>query len=264
MRSAPHWSAALHSVEPDEAPVEVPAPSTLTILAGDGQIAPLVMSHHGFAMATFAPVSVQVRDAGGIPIAGVGIAWSVGDTPGNMGVQLDPHGTSPCIVMTDDDGVATLDRMRGASATAFYEHGPFTLIARHGTANVAARLAVTAPAVLRPSIASGDNQRAARTGERVPGGEATFAPLRILLRDNDGKPAAGIEVLFEAVGPDGMTIRLSGGGSTAVLRSGATGVVTLGQSEGTAIVCSGCDGEFKVVVTPVGSAPIVSHHTVAP
>jgi hypothetical protein len=31
---------------------------------------------------------------------------------------------------------------------------------------------------------------------------------------------------------------------------------------GRSIVCSGGDGEFKVVVTPVNTKPIVSHHTV--
>src|SRR5262249_29295275 len=117
---------------PDPAPAR-PVP-TLMIIAGDEQTAELQMTEHGFGMALFQPVSVLLRDADGVPLAGELVEWSVGETPGIMGVQMDPHGTAPCIVVTDADGVATLNRMQGHAASAFYDHGPFTLVARHGAA----------------------------------------------------------------------------------------------------------------------------------
>jgi hypothetical protein len=236
---------------------------TLTITAGDDQTAALVMTEHGFPMATFDPVTVVLRDAAGAVLAGAPVAWSVGETPGNMGVQMDPLGTSPYIVLTDDRGVATLDKMRGRSISAFYDHGPFTLVARHGSASVAARLLVAAPPTLKPRFASGDNQSVARSGERVPGGEAVFAPVRVLLKDTEGNLAPGVKVTFEAVEPRGMTVRLSSEGGTAEVISDAEGMATLDLLDGNGIVCRGASGEFKLIVTPQGSKPIVSHHTVA-
>jgi hypothetical protein len=244
---------------------EAPDPTaghTLSIVAGDDQTAVLVMTAHGFPMATFDPVAAKLRDAGGAALAGFAVAWSVGETPGNMGVQMDPLGTSPCIVMTDEHGVATLDKMRGRSASAFYDYGPFTLVARHGAASVAAHMAVAPPLILRPKIASGDNQSVARSGDSVPGGEAVFAPVRILLKDSEGTLAPGVPVVFEAVGPKGMTVRISPEGETATVTSDALGVATLDLMGGNSMVCSGGQGEFKVVVTPENTKPIVSHHTV--
>src|SRR5438876_11980670 len=87
---------------------EAPDPTaghTLSIVVGDDQTAPLVMTDLGFPMATFDPVAAQLRDADGAVLAGLAVAWSVGETPGNIGVQMDPVGTSPCMAMTDEPGV---------------------------------------------------------------------------------------------------------------------------------------------------------------
>src|ERR1700730_3718080 len=132
---------------------EAPDPTagrTLSIVAGDNQTASLVMTDHGFPMATFDPVAAELRDAGGAVLAGLAVAWSVGETPGNMGVQMDPLGKCPYVVLPDEPGVAPLDKMRGRSASAFYDYGPFTLVARHGAASVAAHMAVAPPLILTP------------------------------------------------------------------------------------------------------------------
>jgi len=235
---------------------------TLSIVAGDDQAAPLVMTDLGFPMATFDPVAAELRDADGAVLAGLAVSWSVGETPGNMGVQMDPAGTSPCIVTTDEHGIATLDKMRGRSASAFYDYGPFTLVARHGTAAAVAHMAVAVPLALKPTIAAGDNQSVARSGSRVPGGEAVFGPVRILLKDPEGRRAPDVRVKFEGVGPGAMKVRLSAEGDSATVISDAEGVATLDLMGGNGIVCSGGTGEFKLIVTPDNTKPIVSHHTV--
>ena len=235
---------------------------TLSIVAGDNQTAPLVMTDLGFPMAIFDPVAAELRDADGTVLGGLAVAWSVGETPGNMGVQMDPMGTSPCIVQTDEHGVATLDKMRGRSASAFYDYGPFTLVARHGTASAVAHMTVAVPLVLKPTIASGDNQSVGRSGGRVPGGEAVFEPVRILLKDTEGRRAPDVRVTFEAVAPGAMKVQISAEGDTATVISDADGVATLNLMGGKGIVCSGGSGEFKVIVTPDNTKPIVSHHTV--
>jgi hypothetical protein len=264
MRNPADWSTQVAdpvAPEADSAPDRRP---TLRILAGDAQTAALSMTAHGFPMATFEPISVELRDDAGAVLAGEPVAWSVGETPGAMGVQMDPHGASPCITVTDEHGVATLDRMRGAAVSAFYDHGPFTIIARHASASVVAHLEVAEPAVLRPTIVSGDNQSVARTGSRVPGGEAAFAPVRILLQDTHGQVAPGVRVRFEAIGTGSMSVRISSEGSTAEAVSDAAGIVTLDQMGGFSAVCSGRDGEFKIIATPDETKSVVSHHTVSP
>jgi hypothetical protein len=239
------------------------AGQTLTIIAGDEQTAALVMTEHGFPMATFDPVAAELRDASGGVLAGEPVAWSVGETPGNMGVQMDPMGTSPCIVVTDDRGVSTLDQMRGRSISAFYDHGPFKLLASHGSARAAANLFVAPPPTLKPKFISGDNQSVARSGDRVTGGEAVFGPVQVLLKDTEGNAAPGVTVAFEAVEPKGMTVRLSSEGGSAEIVSDAEGLVTLNLLDGNGMVARGASGEFKIIVTPKGTKPIISHHTVA-
>ena len=235
----------------------------LTILTGDDQTAALVMTDLGFPMATFEPITAELRDAGGAVLPGEPVAWSVGETPANMGVQMDPMGTAPCIVVTDERGVATLDKMRGKAASAFYDYGPFTLVASHEGASAAANLTVATPVAIVPAIVSGDNQSVARSGDAVPGGEAVFAPVTILMKDTQRRPVPGVRVSLEAIGPKGMTIRLSPEGATAVVVSDAEGLVTLDWMGGNSMVCTGGAGEFKIMVTPDDTKPVVSHHTVA-
>lgn len=241
-----------------------PAPSgpTLTITAGDNQTAQLLMTAHGFPMATFDPIVVVLRDAGGAPMAGHAVSWAPGETPGNMGIQLDPRGTSPLVLTTDDEGVAVLDQMRGRSLSAFYQEGSFQLIARSGPASASATLTVVAPLEITAKIVGGDNQAVARSGNKVFGGEARFAPVTIRLKDSEGALVAGVKVVFEAAGPGGMTIQLTPGYSDTDVLTDADGLATLNLMDGDGIVCSGADGDFKIVVTPAGGRPVISHQSV--
>ena len=249
--------------EPGEAAADLAPPGpTLTITVGDNQTASLVMTEHGFPMAAFAPVTAVLKDASGAPLAGEAVAWAVGETPGNMGVQLDPHGTSPLITVTDEHGVTTLDRMRGSSLSAFYDSGAFTLVASHGRTSAAAHFAVATPLALTTRITAGDNQSAARSGTRVAGGEARFGPLEIRVRDADGEPVAGIKVVFAAVGPGCMMIQVTPGQDEVDLLTDAEGAATLNLMDGDSSVCRGCDGDFKIVVTAVGAKPVVAHFSV--
>ena len=251
--------------EPVEAAADpTPAGPTLTIVAGDNQTANLVMTEHGFPMAAFAPVTVVLKDADGAPLAGEAVAWAVGETPGNMGIQLDPHGTSPLITVTDERGSTTLDRMRGSSLSAFYDSGAFTLVASHGRTVAAANFSVAIPLALTTKITGGDNQSVARAGTRVAGGEARFGPLEIRVRDSLGEPVAGIKVVFAAIGPGCMMIQVTPGQDEIDLLTDAEGVATLDLMDGDSSVCRGCDGDFKIVITAVGAKPVVAHYSVVP
>ena len=89
-----------------------------------------------------------------------------------------------------------------------------------------------------------------------------FEPVRILLKDTEGRRAPDVRVTFEAVAPGAMKVQISAEGDTATVISDADGVATLNLMGGKGIVCSRGAGEFKVIVTPDNTKPIVSHHTV--
>lgn len=251
------------SLVEEAVPAAAEARPTLTTLAGGEQTATLVMTEHGFGMAVFQPISVLLKDAAGRPMPDVEVSWSVGETPGLMGVQMDPHGTSPCLVMTDADGVATLNKMRGNAASAFYDHGPFTVVARGGGASMSINLVVAEPPALVATIVSGDNQSVARTGTTVMGGEAVFAPVKVRLAEVSGNVVPGTPIAFEAIGPGSMSIRLGPGGlATTEVTTDADGIATLDLVGGAGMVCRGRAGEFKVVVTPPRTKSVVIHATV--
>src|SRR5207253_965225 len=81
-------------------------------------------------------------------------------------------------------------------------------------------------------------------------GLAVFEPVRILLKDTEGRRAPDVRVTFEAVAPGAMKVQISAEGDTATVISDADGVATLNLIGGKGIVCSRGAGEFKVIVTP--------------
>ncbi|MGH2719141.1 MAG: hypothetical protein ACRDJU_11230 [Actinomycetota bacterium] len=247
--------------EPEASPAGV---ETLAIVAGDNQTVSAIMTEHGFPMATFAPVAAELRDASGAPLAGEEVSWSVGETPGNMGIQLDAHGRTPLVVTTDAAGVATLDRMNGSSLSAFYDWGPFDLVAHHGRTSAAARLSVAPPLALTTKIRAGDNQTVQLSRARTARAEARFDPLTVYVKDSEGQPAIGVPVTFTATFPRTMIVQVAPGQDEVIVVTNHDGIATLDLMDGSSMVCGGSDGEVKVTARPAGGKPAVAHQTVAP
>jgi hypothetical protein len=61
------------------------------------------------------------------------------------------------------------------------------------------------------TILSGNDQSVARIGTLVPGGEADFAPLSVMLTDSAGNPLVGtVAFKVSSPTPKGMVIELDG------------------------------------------------------
>src|SRR5436190_618537 len=105
----------------------------LTILSGNNQTAQRVLTASGIAIANFAPLSVVLHNSAGQPLSGQQITWSSPSHPPAMAVQMEPSGASPCIVTTDSNGNATLNKMGGSSVQAYYADGNFTVVASYGS-----------------------------------------------------------------------------------------------------------------------------------
>jgi hypothetical protein len=130
-----------------EAIDELPPPpavanATMTILSGDGQKSPAMAQPTGIATAQFDALSVVVK-ANGKPLPGVRVSWTC-DPPAKMKCQAQPSAASPTITLTDGNGVATLNKMRGKSITAYYAkaHAAIAMTASYGKASAVFHLTV--------------------------------------------------------------------------------------------------------------------------
>ena len=134
------------------------AGATLTMTKGDGQV--VIRSRHGgsgLAKAIFEPLMVRVKDSAGKPLVNVRVLFQSDEATciPNPAVQITPGGEKLLYVMTDEHGDATLGIMpngipntsdprfkMGQSINAYYEDGPFTIIASFGDAKVLFHLVV--------------------------------------------------------------------------------------------------------------------------
>jgi hypothetical protein len=223
-------------------------------MGGNGQTHPRVMTSSGIATAKFDAMTVQLRDSQGEPLAGEKVSWST--PPSAMAVQMEPSGASPCITVTDSNGVATLNKMAGKSIEAYYADGGFTVTASYGEASQTFEGTVggEAPEGVTVSIVSGDHQSVPRTGLDIPGGRASFAPLQVKVVDTAGQPVSGATIGF-AVGsnPAGMAVQMHPlyGGGLRVVTDGS-GIATLNQMGGNSMTCYYAMGNFTITATPDG------------
>lgn len=166
-----------------ELPIEVyPVPTTITLLAGDGQRAPV-----GQRLAV--PLKAQIVSRGGRPMAGVPVRFTVTEPTGHIAPDTDT---------SDADGIV---------------QGVWTLGDRPGRQRSA--LAVDGEPPIATSLAADAEPVAANTrvtpGEPSAGGAGFELPEPIIVRvtDSTGAPLGDVPVSWEAAG--GGTIVGDGG-----------------------------------------------------
>jgi hypothetical protein len=119
----------------------LPDPWTLSIASGDNQKLPRTTKPGGeFPTADFAPLQVAVKDNAGKPLGGVPVRF-ICSHPAAMACQIDPI-ASDTTVMSDGNGIATLQKMAGKSISAYYLDGPVTIGATYGSASTTFHLTV--------------------------------------------------------------------------------------------------------------------------
>jgi len=158
---------------------EVQAGAThLMVVSGDGQT--------GTVAKTLAkPLVVKATDAGGSPIPGLTVTWSV--VAGGGGVFATPT------TATAMDGTASVTFSLGQKM------GPVMLTAQAGAVSAAFTATATPDQLAKLVVAAGDNQ----TGTAD---EALPMPLVVNAQDQYGNPIGGVSVSWSA---------LDGGGSVA-------------------------------------------------
>ena len=165
-----------------ELPIEVfPVPTTITLLAGDGQRAPV-----GQRLAV--PLKAQIVSRGGRPMAGVPVRFTVAEPTGRIAPDIDT---------SDADGIVqavwTLGDRPGRQRSA---------LAVDGEPPIATSLAADAEPVA-------DNTRI--TPGEPPAGEAGLElaePITIRVTDSTGAPLGDVPVSWEAA--NGGTIVADG------------------------------------------------------
>jgi adhesin/invasin len=157
-----------------ELPIEVfPVPTTITLLAGDGQRAPA-----GQRLAV--PLKAQIVSRGGRPMAGVPVRFTVAEPTGRIAPDIDT---------SDADGIVqavwTLGDRPGRQRSA---------LAVDGEPPIATSLAADAEPVA-------DNTRI--TPGELPSGEVGLAlpePMVVRVTDSTGVPLGDVPVSWEATG----------------------------------------------------------------
>jgi hypothetical protein len=105
-------------------------PSSLlstTIIAGNNQSVARTGSQYPGGIATFAPLQVKVLNANGQQASGVQVGFKAVNTPQGMGVQFTPSTLGGTFVITDANGIGTVNQLNGNSMQCFNGSGPFTI-----------------------------------------------------------------------------------------------------------------------------------------
>jgi len=165
-----------------ELPIEVfPVPTTITLLAGDGQRAPA-----GQRLAV--PLKAQIVSRGGRPMAGVPVRFSVAEPTGRIAPDIDTSNADGIV-----QAVWTLGDRPGRQRSA---------LAVDGEPPIATSLAADAEPVA-------DNTRI--TPGEPPAGEAGLElaePITVRVTDSTGAPLGDVPVSWEAA--NGGTIVADG------------------------------------------------------
>jgi adhesin/invasin len=157
-----------------------------------------------------APPSVRVTDAGGNPVSGVAVTFTL--TGG--GGSTTP--ASPAVVSTNASGVATLTS---------WTLGP-TAGTNNNTLTASASGLTGSPVTFTASATVGAARTiaaASATSQSATVGTAVSAPPSVRVTDAGGNPVSGVAVTFAVTGGGGTSVPAS----PAVVSTNASGVATL-------------------------------------
>jgi hypothetical protein len=250
----------LTALTPTPAPVAAVTNPTLTITGGNSQSHERAGSAVAGGVANFSPLTVQLKNGAGQPVAGVPVTFTC-HVPGAWACQTDPSGASHGVMQmtTNSSGIATLNGMGGNALSIYYGDGAFTVTASFQTASATFSETVGAGTsfAYTTTIVSGNNQTAQRKGSSVPGGTATFGPLVVLVTDAGGKPASGVTVDWTCSAPGQMACQLSpGGGGGVPSTSDSNGHATLNQMGGNSVSTYYATGVATINVSGSSSKPV--------
>ncbi|MEO6057085.1 MAG: filamin/ABP280 repeat domain-containing protein [Gemmatimonadales bacterium] len=222
-------------------------PAAVAVATGDGQAAPV-----GTAVPT--PPGVLVRDAGGTPLAGIGVRFAAASGGGTVTGENATTGA---------DGVAAV-----GSWTLGGSVGANTLTATVQSDGVSGN-PVTFSATATPGPASAERSAvSAAPGSIAASSGSAASAVTVIVRDSRGNPLAGQSVTLSASG-SGVTLTQPGptdGSGTTSGRlsataagshdiSAASGGVTIGAATVTVTAGAGVPGR-TVVGVPSGTAGV--------
>lgn len=113
---------------------------------------------------------------------------------------------------------------------------------------------------------NGDNQAVERSGFDIPGGEAKFAPLEVIVVDAMGSPIEGRTVTFKAASSSqSMAVQIDPGGCDTVnLNTKCDGTVILDKMLGYSVYVYYADGPFCILAGTNGGEQVNFNLTALP
>jgi protocatechuate 3,4-dioxygenase beta subunit len=182
------------------------------------------------------PLQVRVLDANGAPVSGVNVTFSLGTGTSGAGASFAGGGPQ-AIVPTDASGLATSPVfVANGSAGRFSAAASVSGLTSVVTFELDNRAAAT-------KISADDAGRKARVHGR-------YAPLRVQVRDGQGRPFEGATVTF--------TLPQAATGAGATFAGGAVQATAttdaLGWAASPALVANGTAGRFTVTASTTGAS----------
>jgi hypothetical protein len=182
------------------------------------------------------PLQVRVLDANGAPVAGVNVTFLLGTGASGAGASFAGGGLQ-AIVPTDASGLAT-----SPAFVANGSAGRFTAAASVSELTSVATFTLDNRAAATRLAADG-----ARHSARVHG---RYAPLRVQVREGQGRPFEGATVTFTLPQAEtGAGATFAGGAIQATATTDA-----LGWAASPALVANGSAGRFTVTASVAGAS----------
>ena len=204
----------------------------ITVSSGNDQLAKV-----GTAFAT--PLQAAVVDTDGCPVAGADVEFEAPTTGASATFSGD---ASAATVATGTNGIAVAPTL-----TANELDGSYDVVATVSSFSVDFQLTNTTAGVASSVVAVVGNGQSATVGDSF--GE----PLQVLVSDAYADPVAGATVDFDVVTAAGAGATFAGGGATAVVQAGMTGIAV-----SPALTAGTTAGPFTVTATLSGTTLVTT------
>jgi uncharacterized protein affecting Mg2+/Co2+ transport len=213
----------------------VGAAANIALTSGNGQSATI--------NTTLSPFVVTVTDAGGNPVQGVSVNWSITGTPtGATGQSLSNTSST-----SDANGRASTILTLGNKVGTYTVHASSTVLTG---SRVTFTATATVGAAANIALTSGNGQSATIN--------TTLSPFVVTVTDAGGNPVQGVSVTWSITGtPTGATGQsLSSTSSTSDANGRASTILTLGNKVGTYTVHASSTGLTGSSITFTATATV--------
>ena len=167
--------------------------------------------------------------------------------------------TATAIKTMEVGGVITRDNSGvklSLSGRAALENLTIPLVGLPAMTMTGALVTIESTATTASSTSTGNETNEVSFLSQDPGGKASFAPLQVLVCDQNKKPISGVDVTFvvaDNTPPKNMMVQIQPGNTEGPVlvkvKTNDSGIASLNKMGGKSVICSGAEGAFSIYAT---------------